>query len=211
MVGHLHAIDPSSFAMAMFADGKLVNPTATAGGCYTAPNTPATSLAAGSIMVTGTQPGPITLAQDAAGKPYSAVGTLPEALFAPGATLGVTTTGATVPAFTASVTAPVALPAVTFPATFSRTTGGTMTWAAGNGERMWMLVLSSSLDAAMLCEAPDSGSFTLTPAALALVPSMTEALVTIYRLKETVVNAGDWKVFVRVVDGVQSSDITVGN
>jgi hypothetical protein len=211
MIGRVHEPDASSFAVAMFADGKLINPTASAGGCYTAPNTPSTSLAAGSIMVTGTLPGPITLAQDAAGDRYSVVGTIPDVLFAPGATLGVSAAGGTVPAFTGSVTAPAALPVVNFPATFSRANGGTITWPSGNGDRMLMLVLSTSLDAAMVCEAPDSGSFTLTPAALAIVPTMTEAFVTIYRLKETVVTAGAWKVYVRAADGVQSGDIAIGN
>lgn len=53
MIGRIYEPQASSFAVAMFADGKLVTPTASASGCYTAPNTAATSLAAGSSMITG--------------------------------------------------------------------------------------------------------------------------------------------------------------
>jgi hypothetical protein len=141
---------------------------------------PASSLAAGSITVTGTTTD-VTLAQQTgSSSSYTANPPAPADLFAPGATLTVTATGAIVPAFTGAVVAPQPLADVVFPASISRAAPATITWTSGTRDTMWFLVASNNATpGAMLCTAPDNGSFTLTTNAIGLLP----AAVTQHRVR----------------------------
>ncbi len=200
-----------SVAYAMIVDGPLIEPLAEADGCLSAPDTPGSSLAAGAIAITGTT-APITLAQERDGDVYVPTSPPPPDLFTAGETLTVTSTGATVPAFSGSVVAPVELGAVGFPAPLARSAPATMTWAAGAADFMIILIASAtSTQGAILCRVPDTGSFTLSPAALALLPAaVTEVRIVTYRVEETEVAAGAWRVFLRAADGVTSDAIPFG-
>jgi hypothetical protein len=78
---------------------------------------------------------------------------------------------------------------------------------------VWFLVNSATSTAGtMLCFVPDTGSFAITTAELALLPAaLTQVSVTAYRIKETTVNAGTWTVFVRAADGLASSAAPIGS
>jgi hypothetical protein len=195
--------DPSATAVASFVDGRLLVPIATADGCDVFDNTPASSLDAGSITITGTST-PLTLVQEAAGKVYTTTQSVPDDLFSPAATLTVTATGGTVPAFTGGVTAPAPLDSLVIPSSISRATPATITWTAGSGNEVWVLVAALNGAArGMLCRTTDSGSFTLTEAAIAQLPATTtEVSLLVYRVKKTVVTAGSWDVMLYAVDNV---------
>lgn len=212
IVAEAHSPIEISTAFGMLMDGPLFSPTATADDCLTMPNMSAASLSAGSITITGTTTS-LTLAQEDPGDVYT-TSTLPPAdLFAAGATLTVTATGDTVPAFTGTVVAPEPLADVVFPASLSRASSADVTWTADSGSAVWVFVNSATeTEGAILCRTTDAGSFTLTPAALAILPAtLTSVSILVYRLDETEVTAGAWTIYLRAAD-IQSSDaIAIGS
>jgi hypothetical protein len=199
-------------AFAMLMDGPLLSPTATADGCLTMANAPAASLSAGAITITGTTE-PLTLTQPSAGEVYVPDGDPPTNLFEPGATLTVAAAGDAVPAFTGTVVAPVPLADVVFPVALSRASSATVTWTADTAPAMWLLVNSATAtEDAMLCRTTDTGSFTLTPAALALLPTpVTKVSIAIYRLDETMVAAGAWTIYLRAAELQSSTQLALGS
>ena len=199
-------------AFAMMFDGPLISPTATADECLTMPNTPGSSLSAGSITVAGTTT-PLTLAQDAPGDVYTPAVEPPSDLFAAGATLTAAATGGVVPAFSGSVVAPAPLANVAFPASLSRAAPATVTWTAGSGSTVWIFVNSATTtEGALLCRTTDDGTFTLTPAALALLPAaLTQVTIVAYRINETTTTAGAWTIYVRAVDLRTSGQLAIGS
>lgn len=196
----------------MFMNGPVYVTLASADGCDAIDDMPASSLAAGSITVTGTT-SDVTLAQqNGPNSPYYSNSATPADLFAAGATLTVTTTGAIVPAFTGDVVAPQPLADVVFPDSISRAAPATFTWTAGTSDTMWFLVASAdATPGGMLCTAPDNGSFTLTTDAIALLPpAVTQLTIVAYRMNEVPVTAGAWTVYVRAADGVLAETTTLG-
>lgn len=192
----------TSIVVAMFLSGPLLDGTGIAGPCQSGDTTPASSLDAGTISITGTTE-PLTLVQEEPGDVYVAPES-PTDVFVPGATLTVTTTGGQVPAFTATVTAPQPL-TITTPTTYSRAAPPTFTWGAGTGSsELWILLQSATTAApgGILCRVPDTGSYTMTTAALALLPAgVTQVTAIVYRIVETKVQAGAWSVALRAADG----------
>lgn len=203
--------DSTPVVIAMFMNGPLYKTLASADGCDAIEDMPASSLAAGSITVTGTT-SDVTLAQGSLNSPYTANPPAPADLFAAGATLTVTATGAIVPAFTGDVVAPQPLADVLFPGSISRAAPATITWTAGTSDTMWFLVASAdATPGGMLCKAPDNGSFTLTTDAIGLLPpAVTTLTIVAYRMNEVPVTAGAWTVYVRAVDGVLADTTPLG-
>lgn len=211
-IAEAHTPVEASIVFAMLFDGPLLEPIASADNCLTVADQPGSSLAAGSITVTGTAT-TVTLAQEQPGEVYRPSAITPADLFTAGDTLTVTSTGATVPAFSATVVAPADIGTVAFPASLSRSAPATMTWTAASADSLMILVTSTTTTpGAMLCQAPDTGTFTFSTAALALLPAaLTEVQIVTYRVNETEAMAGAWKLFVRAADGVTSGAIAIGN
>lgn len=198
-------------AIAMFVDGPLYVTLGSMDGCDAIDDMPASSLAVGSITVTGTT-SEVTLAQSSLTSPYTANPPAPADMFAAGATLTVTATGAVVPAFTGNVVAPQPLADVVFPASISRAAPATITWTAGTADTMWIVVASAeATPGGIMCKAPDIGSFTLTTGAIGLLPAtLTQLTMFAYRMNETPVTAGAWTVSVRAADGVLADTTPIG-
>lgn len=196
---------PRSTAAASFFDGPLFDgPDASGGGCnfYNAPNE--TGLSAGPIDVTGTS-APIMLVPSSASPPvmYSPMPNPPPAdLFAPGDSITMTAAGSEVPAFTGSVVAPAVIEGAAFPAAVSRATGGTVTWTARTADEMWLWLAAPSQAGTidlLWCRMPDSGSFAIPPAGVALFPaSATSVGFILWRVNARSVNAGNWSVALSV-------------
>jgi len=202
----------TTVVVGMFMDGPLYHKLGSADGCDAIDDMPASSLAAGSITVTGTT-SDVTLAQtNGSSSPYYASSQVPADLFTAGATLTVTATGAVVPAFTGGVVAPQPLADVVFPDSISRAAPATITWTAGTSDTMWFLVASAdATPGGMLCKAPDNGSFTLTTNAIGLLPpAVTQLTIVAYRMNEVPVTAGAWTVYVRAADGVAADTTPIG-
>ncbi|NVB82660.1 MAG: hypothetical protein HOV81_30060 [Kofleriaceae bacterium] len=211
-IGEVHTPVELASAYAMFVEGPLEMPLATADGCRTMANTAPTSLDAGGIAIDSATTS-VLLTQRDAGDVYTPAITPPTNVFAAGESLTVEATGGMVPAFNGTVTAPAMLADVVIPSPLSRSAPATITWTPGTATAMWILVTSdTATPGAMLCRTADSGSFTLTTSALALLPStLTKVSVVIYRMNETTATAGSWKVFLRAGDGVSTGDITIGS
>jgi len=74
------------------------------------------------------------------------------------------------------------------PTTISRAAGFQAMWTAAAGQRMWLLIVAQAGSNAfvLLCRPPDSGSFKVTPAALALFPAPTTSVaITLTRAGES--------------------------
>jgi hypothetical protein len=78
-----------------------------------------------------------------------------------------------------------ALVTASLPPTISRAAGATVTWPAGNGDEIVITIEVTGLgvEETLSCRTTDSGSFTLTPAALAqlVVHPLDDALLSISR------------------------------
>lgn len=192
-------------AMAMFVNGPLYTETGTAGPCFVGADNPATSLDAGSVMITGTT-STVALAPDDPGDVYTPTTQLPNDLFTAGATVTATASGATVPAFTGTVTAPARLGGLVPPTAYSRSSATTLTWTAGTGDAMWLLFTSTG--GSLLCRVPDTGSYAVPGAAFALLPTqVTQVSLIAYRVNEAEVQAGAWTVTLRAADGISSAQV----
>jgi hypothetical protein len=189
-------------ATAQFVAGSIYGETLGAsGGCTLYNNPPTSGLSAGEITVTGTTTS-VTLSPSGTPVKY-ATSTLPMPLFAAGATLTVTAAGANFPAFTTTVTAPSPLAGFSTPSSISRGAGYTAAWTAGTAH-VWVLI-SAEIGAGnadlLLCKVADTGSFTVTPAALALFPqSVTSVAVSLARVGETDLTVGSGEVDVVALD-----------
>lgn len=148
---------------------------------------------AGVVSLSGLADGGVTLMPMELG--YQA--TISGAVFIPGGTIGVSTTGATVPAFTAQVTAPsgatLTAPVCaqsTCPA-ISKAAGLTVTWSGGAGT-VAIEVLAGSEQVS--CEYPAAaGTATIPPAVFASLPAGTASLF-FNTLNATTVQAGPFPV-----------------
>jgi hypothetical protein len=176
----------ASSATAQFTQGNIYGTKLGGDGtCLMLHNPPTEGLSGGTITITGTTT-PITLTPSGSPAKYHA-GSLPSPVFAAGAALTVNVPGSDVPAFNATVTAPTEVTGFTTPSTISRAAGYQATWTQGTG-RVWLLINAahspSDVDL-LLCKVPDTGSFTVTPAALALFPAaVTSVNVALARAGE---------------------------
>ena len=204
---------PLSIAVATFVNGAILPSLGTVNGCTLHGSDPTASLDAGSITIAGATT-PLTLVRDTAADIYMTADEPPEDLFAPAAQLTVTATGATIPAFTGSVTAPAPLAGVVFPTAISRAAPPTITWTAGTANEVWIFMIAyvgANTGTVMVCRTTDTGSFGITPAAFAQLPvAASEAVISVYRLNKTVVNAGAWEVSLLAIDAIRDDEVPIG-
>ena len=164
----------------------------TDGPCVAYQDLPTNKLSAGTITVSGTT-SPLTLIPSGTSPAVSYHLDTPSNLFAPGASITIHATGAEFPMFSASVQAPPVLAAFSAATTVSRAAGMTITWTAGTAPvvSVSMLGASASHLTMLLCRTSDSGSFTLSPSNLALVPASAlsngTAALGVARVAQTVV------------------------
>ncbi|MDP1916922.1 MAG: hypothetical protein Q8L14_11775 [Myxococcales bacterium] len=148
---------------------------------------------AGVVTLSGLADGGVTLMPMELGYQASISG----AVFIPGGTIGVSTTGATVPAFTAQVTAPSGATLTapicaqsTCPA-ISKAAGLTMTWSGGAGTVAIELLAGSEQ---VTCEYPAAaGTATIPPAVFASLPAGTASLF-FNTVNATTIQAGPFPV-----------------
>jgi len=204
----------TSNATAQFVAGSSIYGTTVGsdGGCMMFENPPTVGLSAGTIVIDGTT-GSVTLTPTGSPTKYSS-STVPDAAFTAGAALTFASTGADVPPFSDNaVVAPSALAGFTPPATMSRAAGFQATWTAGTGQTMWLFIVAKpAADAfVLLCRVPDSGSFLVTPAALAMFPAAaTSVVVTLVRVGEDHLNLpGGGAIDFEAFDGVSGTITTL--
>jgi hypothetical protein len=168
---------------------------ATDGPCtsYGSMASPAT-LDAGTIMISGTL-SPVTLTPSGSPLEYQAGSAVPYPLFSEGSTITITGAGgADIPAFNGTVTAPADVAGFTKPTSLSRA-GYTVTWTAGSGPGMWVLLVA--IDASfngvpVICRVPDTGSFAIPASTFALLPAAdTMGGVAVARVVESEVAVTD--------------------
>lgn len=185
------ATPASAGAGAVFADNSGFGTTAgTNGACTHYTNTQSKGYSAGTITITGTA-SPITLNPTGV-KPavqYSSAAMVPNPAFVAGATITITGAGGPdFPAFTMTAVGPATLAGFTPSTTpISRAAGYTATWTAGAGPGMWVYLvgLTGQTFDILLCRVPDTGSYTVAPASLALLAaSDTMAAVIVARVDE---------------------------
>ena len=192
-LAYLHAASMgSSGVTAQFSAGGVYgDPIGTDGACSMFHNPPKSGLSAGTITISGTTM-PITLTPSGTPVQYNA-SSVPEHAFSAGAMLTASAAGAEFPAFTATTTAPTSVAGFTAPSSISRAAGYQATWTQDGG-RIWLALEAenSASDAyLLLCKVPDTGSYTVTPAALALFPAATGFVgVSLARVAEADVNVG---------------------
>jgi hypothetical protein len=153
----------------------------------TAPN-PIVTISAGTITITGAN-NPVTLTPGGE-KPSVTYPLVTFASPAENTQLQMSAAGADFPAFTGMGVVPGAIEGFTPPTSLSRSAGYTATWTgAGNDWRFRILVLanpnSTNESYRMTCEVPDSGTYTIPPAAFALFPPATEAVVSVMRYTQS--------------------------
>jgi hypothetical protein len=180
-----------SGAEAVFAEGPPLGTVAgTDGPCTAYSDTPEAGYSAGAITVTGTaMPMMLTPTNTPPFVRYTLSTTPPLDLFAPGASISVQAAGDHVPQFSTTLVAPAPLMGFTPPATISRSTGYTVHWTAGAGPGMWVGLIGAPSSTIVICRVPDTGSFTIPPSTLALIPTMQGELV-VGRVAEHDVAAG---------------------
>lgn len=147
---------------------------ATDGPCTEYGATPAATLDAGSISISGTL-SPITLtASSGSSLSYHPTATVPYPIFSAGATITFAGSGGTgFPAFSGTVTAPADIAGFTKPTTLSRA-GYTARWTAGSGPMLWVLLAGvdgSFNGTTVVCVVPDTGSFAIPASTFALLPA----------------------------------------
>jgi hypothetical protein len=203
-----------STTSAQFVSGSSIFGTTIGsdGGCTMLENPPTVGISAGVIDLTGTT-SPITLTPSGSPSKYTS-STVPTDAFAAGAQLTFTAAGADVPAFSATITAPDVLIGFATPTTISRAAGFHATWTPGTGQGMWLLIVGKPANDAflLLCRMPDNGSFTVTPAALAMFPAAaTGVAVTLIRVGEHHLAVANGAVDLEVFDGIVGSGTTMLN
>jgi hypothetical protein len=189
-------------AQAVFTAGNVYGDVVgSAEGCTLFQDTPSGGLSAGILHITGTT-APIVLTPSGVPTKYDG-SSLPAPIFTPGATITVTADGAVFRAFTGTVRAPEPVADYTAPATISRASGFDVTWAHGDAA-MWLILQPPDETAGMLlCKLADTGSYTVSPAALALFPhGANELFVFLARVGENDVHVGSDEVDLVAMDFV---------
>jgi hypothetical protein len=135
-------------------------------------------VSAGTVTLTGT-PAPVTIMPTGTPPIVAYSKQLGDPPYLGGATITASAPGtADFPAFSLSAQAPSSpVGGFASPSSVSRAAGFTATWTAGTGPHMFLGVnskVSQSSDATLRCVVPDAGSFTVTPAMLALLPSQDD-------------------------------------
>ena len=154
-------------ALAVFASVPVLGTTNGSNGpCIAYQDLPDSGLSAGTLAVAGTT---AALSLVPSGTPplvhYDPQPSPSFPLFAAGATITVTA-----PTFTIDTTAPADLAGFVPPTTaISRAAGYIATWTAGAGPLL-EVVLQAGVGQ-LVCTVPDTGSYTVDPASLALLPA----------------------------------------
>jgi hypothetical protein len=166
-------------AFAVFSDSSTQGTvTGTNGPCVETTSAPDSGQSAGTLAVTGTT---AALSLVPSGAPplvhYDPQVSPPSPLFVAGAMITVTA-----PTFTINAVAPDALAGFVPPTTaISRAAGYTTTWTADNGSLLEVALETGSDE--LTCTVPDTGSYTVEPASLALLPTgATSVTVVVARV-----------------------------
>lgn len=203
------AVDGADVDAVFAANTPFGPPIDSNGMCTSYGALPDEGYSAGTITITGTTV-PITMTPEgtAPGVSYQEGGTIPDDVFAPGATISVQASGGDLAAFNATVTAPAAFTGYTPPTTISRTTGTMLNWTAAPGGRTWVLMIAEDVFRIVVCDVPDTGSYMLTPANLALIPpgaTGTQGLqMLVGRAGTTEVTTANGTVLLLAIDSVGS-------
>jgi hypothetical protein len=205
-------------ASAIFAKPSPFGPVLdTSGPCNKFNQTMTAGESAGEIMITGGSAPVILTPSGTAPNVKYAHGAVPDPSFVAGQAITFAAAGGSdIPAFSATVTAPTPLAGFTSPTTMiSRSAGYTATWTAGSGPGMQIVFAGSTTMLSitfLVCAIPDTGSFTFTPAMLALLPSADSiASVTLSRIATMEVTAGDATVYVGVSSYVPGATAPFGS
>jgi len=146
-------------------------------------------------------------------------GSLPSPLFNGGDTLSISAPGGPdVPAFSGHVVAPAAIAGYAPPTSISRGAGLTISWTAGSATNMGVFVFAGDTSTgdikALICTGSDTGSMTVSPTQLGLLPAAnTYGGVMLIREQSTVVSAGAWSIALQALQNDQSGtvgDIPIG-
>jgi hypothetical protein len=168
--------DPQAFVRAVFGNNPVWGTVAAIDGrCTSFRDAPMEGYSAGAVAVSGTTSALAIMPSGTSPHvAYTTTSAPPADLFESGATITVSAAGAEFPAFSATLVAPSPIePAV--PDALSRSTDTTIRWNAGSGPTVWIDLLGIDFVAnqsrLVQCEVPDTGSYTLTPSNLALLPA----------------------------------------
>lgn len=206
--GQAHA----TFVMGPDPTGTVIG---TDGPCtaYTPPATSSAALDAGSIAITGTL-SPVTLTASGSPPQYQPTAQVPYPVFSAGATISIAIAGgADFPAFQQTLTAPADVAGFTRPSSLSRA-GYTATWTAGSGPSFAVLLVGldgSFTPTQIICQVPDSGSFTIPASTFALLPaSDTMGGIAVTRVAHTTVTSSGASVAMSVttMDGTTFIPLT---
>ena len=218
-LGKLHdtnGMNPNYNATAQFTVGSIYGMVMGSDGpCTLLHNPPTAGLSAGAIAITGLMTS-ITLTPSGTPAKYtSSPDPIPITAYPTGGNLAVGAPGAEFPAFSTMVTVPAPLAGFTTPTMISRAAGYHVTWTAGTAQGMWLLIvdpIGSNNVEALLCKIPDTGSYTVTPAALALLrTAATSVYVTLARVDLSNVTVVNGTVDVVVFEGVATPASTTLN
>jgi hypothetical protein len=218
--------DHEASAQAVFSGlGLQVNlgrKLGTADGCtlYANPymTTPDTGANAGDITITTGEPETITLLPVGTGTlvSYSASAEVTYPVLK-GTVSFSGAGGAGVGAFSGSAKAPAALAGFTAPTSLSRSAGWTATWTAGKSSYVAVYITafeegdgSISKQDILRCQTTDSGSFTVTGAALTLIPKVfKEAQAVLIRTNKETVTVGEYHVNLQANQIVESNVVAL--
>jgi len=212
-----------AFAFASFGGTIFGTPTAASGECalYAPLTAPGGTKNAGTITVTGTMVPVVTLTPTPM-PPYVGYSytpnPLPVDLYPVGAVVQFTGWGGPdVPAFSDLVIAPPPVTGAVFPASLSRSAPATVTWVPEVSTSLWIWIAAfdpgGSSQHTLFCipRAGDTGSYTVSPAALSLIPpAETMGAVIVLRSMETWVMAGTYAVDLTVMDQRGSGVVPIG-
>lgn len=212
----------SSGASAIFTedDSAFGTVMGTAGSCTAYSGNAMNTFSAGTIQVTGTS-SPVTFTPSGVAPDVMyQVGSLPDQLLAPGATVTATAAGssamADLPGFSLSTAAPQPISGTTFPSTLSRS-GSSVSWTPLPGARIWVLVAgfdpnSGSVGTTVLCDVIDTGSLALTPSTVSLIPATdTQALMVIARVSDSSKVVTDTRVELDAVSVAFAGPVPIGS
>lgn len=213
----------SSGASAIFTDDDSAFGTrmGEAGSCTAYSGNATNTFSAGTIQITGASSSVTLTPSGTAPDVMYQVGSVPDQLLTPGATVTATAAGSSamgdLPGFSLSTSAPQPISGESFPSAVSRSSGATVSWTPLPGARIWVLVAgfdpnSSSVGTTILCDVTDTGSLDLSPSTVALIPaSDTQALMVIARVSDSSNVVTDTRVELDAVSVTFAGPVPVGS
>ena len=200
-------------AGAAFNDPNPISPVATYGACRittNSPESPQSGLDAGTIEISGTSAGSVTLTPSAEGEGVTYISSLSEdsaEVMAPGDRIQIIAAGGSgVAAFSGEATAPEDIQLTndyfTFGSQVPMTSDLVINWTGSGGDIIVISVIPSDLmsgdpvigASSITCEVPDTGQFSIPQAAMGHLPSVPligqSCIVSIIRANNTELTVG---------------------